>query len=499
MKAIVYIRVSTSEQVENTSLSNQERACRAWCQREGYEVIGVFRDEGESAKTKDRPGLLRALEATRKGKADAFVVWKIDRLSRNQSDFHNLRAFLARFGTQLRSATETLTDDPAGKLMEGILAAFAQFDNDVRAERTRAGMLAAARAGYWVWKAPLGYMNQRTANGKASLAVDPERAPLVKQCFELFACGGLRQSDILKRLHSQGLRWPNGRPVSGQTLRKMLTNPVYAGWIANGFVGPEPVKGHLEPLISQEEFDKVQARLAGKEPTQRRTDRPDFPLRAFVRCVECGRPLTAAWSTGRSKKYPYYRCHGCGAVNVRKEVLEEGFLELLGSLRVRESRVRLFREIVLDAWRGRFKTAKAALRKQEKQAEQLEAEKERLVDLLLKKLIDEDTYRQRIDKTKTQLALAKMDERTCEAESLDIEAVLAFAGRMLLEPAKMWQCGSLEQRQRLQELLFPDGLAWNGENFGTVVTCSVVQHLQDNTPQETALVPPRGVEPRSPD
>jgi len=72
--------------------------------------------------------------------------------------------------------------------MEGVLAAFAQFDNDCRSDRTRAGMKAALELGRWVFLAPLGYLNAPRAIGK-SLMPDPERAPIVCRVFEAYATG----------------------------------------------------------------------------------------------------------------------------------------------------------------------------------------------------------------------------------------------------------------------------------------------------------------------
>jgi DNA invertase Pin-like site-specific DNA recombinase len=85
-----------------------------------------------------------------------------------------------KFGISLRSATEPIDDTSTGKLMEGVLAAVAQFDHDARSDRTRAGMRAALELGRWVFLAPLGYINAPRAMGK-SLMLDPDRAPIVRQ------------------------------------------------------------------------------------------------------------------------------------------------------------------------------------------------------------------------------------------------------------------------------------------------------------------------------
>ncbi len=143
--AVIYVRVSTKEQTENLSLSTQLRACEDYCRREGYDVVERFKEEGEIAKTTDRTELQKLLNycRTHKSKVHFVVVYNLTRFAREKYDHFALRALLKSLGISLRSATEPIDDTSTGKLMEGVLAAFAQFDNDIRADRTRAGMRAA--------------------------------------------------------------------------------------------------------------------------------------------------------------------------------------------------------------------------------------------------------------------------------------------------------------------------------------------------------------------
>ena len=97
-----------------------------------------------------------------------MVVFNLMRFARDEYDHFALRSHLQSLGISLRSATEPIDDTSTGKLMEGVLAAFAQFDNDVRSDRTRAGMRAALELGRWVFKAPLGYLNAPRAFGKSA-------------------------------------------------------------------------------------------------------------------------------------------------------------------------------------------------------------------------------------------------------------------------------------------------------------------------------------------
>lgn len=141
MKAVIYCRVSTKEQAQNLSLPTQLRACREYCSRNGLTVVEVFEDAGESAKTTDRPEFKRLLEYCRenKGQVGVLVVYNVTRFARNDHDHAIIRTLLHRLGVSLRSVNEPIGDDSVGKLTENMLAAIAQFDNDVKSERTTAG------------------------------------------------------------------------------------------------------------------------------------------------------------------------------------------------------------------------------------------------------------------------------------------------------------------------------------------------------------------------
>jgi site-specific DNA recombinase len=175
--AIIYIRVSTKEQAENLSLPTQLRVCEEYCRREGFQILARFKEEGESAKTTDRRELQRMLAYCRsnKGKVHFLVVFNLTRFARDKYDHFALRSHLKSLGISLRSATEPIDDTSTGKLMEGVLAAFAQFDNDVRSDRTRAGMQEALRRGRWTFLGPLGYLNAPRAMRESLIPIQNAR------------------------------------------------------------------------------------------------------------------------------------------------------------------------------------------------------------------------------------------------------------------------------------------------------------------------------------
>jgi site-specific DNA recombinase len=337
MRGLIYCRVSSREQVLNLSLPTQMTACKAYCEREGIDVAEVFEDAGESAKTTDRPEFQRLLSYCRehKGRVQFVVVYNISRFARNTHDHVVIRALLRRLGVTLRSVNEPISDDAVGKLTEHVLSAFAQFDNDCKADRTRVGMKAALSRGRWTWQAPLGYRSGHVKAGEPSLVPDVERGPLLARSFEMVA-SGYTKTEALRAITTLGLRTRKEKPLTAQTFGTLLKNPIYAGIIdAPGF-GLKGIRGDFEPLVSEGLFHRAQAGLRGHSgPATHHLDSPDFPLRRFVVCDRCNTPLTGSAPRGRKKTYPYYHCRKCRGVSIPREALHDRFVDLLAGLRPR--------------------------------------------------------------------------------------------------------------------------------------------------------------------
>ena len=193
------------------------------------EVAREFTDAGESAKTTDRPEFKKLLEYCRanKGKVQCIAVYNLSRFSRNAHDYAVLRALLQSFGVSIRSVNEPIADDTIGKLTANILAAIAQFENDAKSDRTKAGMKAALESGRWPFQAPLGYLNGGP-NGRGILVPDPVRGPIIRAAFEDYATGKYAKTSILRRVTALGLTTHAGKPLTPQSFGSLLKNPVYA-------------------------------------------------------------------------------------------------------------------------------------------------------------------------------------------------------------------------------------------------------------------------------
>jgi site-specific DNA recombinase len=360
-RAFIYARVSTEEQVSNLSLDTQVGTCKEFCQRQGWEVAAAYREEGESARTADRPELKRMLADLRRrpGLVEYVVVYDTSRFARDVYVHASLKQLLMKSGAKLRAATQPLEDSAAGRAIEGVFAVFNQLDNELRAEKVTLGMRETVARGRWPWAAPLGYRNARSNDGRKIVDFDPPRADLIRRGFELVA-DGVRPAEALKRVDAMGLRSRHGRRLRYADWVKLLRNPFYCGIAKSKEWGIE-VQGQHPVLIDRPTWLRIQVYLGSgaqkslaEKKLPRRKEHPDFPLRGFVRCSVCGKVLTASWSRGKTgAKYGYYRCWGrfCGAVKARSGVLEGLFVEVLERVQLAPGVVRLVEASLIELWK----------------------------------------------------------------------------------------------------------------------------------------------------
>ncbi len=191
MNCLIYLRVSTKEQAEGGySIAAQREACISYIADKGLNLVGEFSDRGESARSVDRPGLQEMLAKIKDDSSiDAVVVHKLDRLARNIEDHAGIRAMFRSNKIQLISVSENLEDSASGKLVEGILAAIAEFYSANLAGEVKKGMRQKAREGGWPARAPFGYQNIRDKNGTAQVTPEAAEAEVVKEVFRLYATG----------------------------------------------------------------------------------------------------------------------------------------------------------------------------------------------------------------------------------------------------------------------------------------------------------------------
>jgi hypothetical protein len=184
-------------------------------------------------------------------------------------------------------------------------------------------------------------------------------------------------------------------------------------------------------------------------------------------------------------------------VNVSKAKLEGLFADELALLQPTAGYMRLLKESVLRIWKARKAALREELDRSERAAKAIQDKLNRLDEaFLFERSIDIETYDRHAEKLRQELTLARIDRHSGQLEELDVEGVLAFAERVLPRAADLWVQASLEQRQRFQQLFFPDGIAFDGNRFvRTGATASAFSYLGPIDDGNERVVAQTGVEP----
>ena len=497
-QAVVYIRVSTKEQLQGGSLATQLRTCMAYADSHDYEVVRVFQEEGESAKTADRSELQRMLAycSERKGKVDASIVYSVDRFSRNVEDFITLGGVLRNLGIRLLLATQEVDDTPEGKMQVNMQAVFAQYDNDKRSFRTTEGMRDAAEEGKWVHQAPLGYLDA-CKTGRGSISPDPERAPLVREAWCLIDAG-YSEAEALRMVTAKGLTNKRGKEVPKQTFSRMLRNPLYMGVVET--MGVRMKSSVIEPIVEEDLWFRVKRRVDGEkhESSRRRKANSEYPLRGFIEDPE-GRRYTGSASRGASGiRYPAYHCTQRGGRRYPVDKVHREFAALLSALSFDENRAKALREAIRLNYLERHETAEGERKRLLKELTVVESSISAAIDKLMTGVLTDGQAKEYLagrEQRKQEIQLRLSELGTTES---NVDEIWNFGLGVLSDLSGTWEnIANIEVKQRFQRWVFPENLTYDGEKFGTRRIACSLSIKQAKNAEVSPMVPPTGIEPVS--
>ena len=159
--------------------------------------------------------------------------------------------------------------------------------------------------------------------------------------------------------------------------------------------------------------------------------------------------------------------------------------------------MRLLKESELQIWKARKAAVREEVATAERAAKVIQEKLDRLDEaFLFERSIDIETYDRHAEKLREELTLVRIDRHSGQLEELDVEGILAFAERVLPRASDLWVQASLEQRQRFQQLFFPDGIAFDGKGFvGTRVTAPAFSYLREIETESERMVDQTGIEP----
>ena len=492
MNAIIYVRVSTTEQVKfGYSLESQEEVCLDYAKGNNYEVLKVFSEKGESAKTADRTELNEMLSFAKKNKKsiDALIVYKMDRLSRDTHDSFDIRSSLKKLNITLRSVTEPFDDSPIGRYMVTNTFSMAQLENETRGERAKLGMKQAVKSGRWLWNAPLGY-EYKYVNQKSYL-VPSKDADTIRKIFNDFV-SGKKQYEICEEIKESGIK------ISRQHLSNLLKNPLYIGKLVTKLFDYEPIDGIHEHIIDDITFYKAQNILSPKKKQYNIKYKDEFPLKRFLKCPECNRNIAGSYSKGRPRRYAYYHCvtKGCSFKSAKRKLTEESFFYYLNSFSIKEDIINKVFEKIRNSLKDKQADNTNTLKGIKKEITLLETKKDRIIELLIDGTLPKDIYNKKISEVETEIINKKIQLNDFEDNRLDVDDIIDCGKEFLLDLPNLWVNSSIDKKRKLQDSLFPKGIYLENNEFRTTEMSSVLKVIEDKNYAQSILAGERGFEPR---
>ena len=507
-KAVIYARVSSVRQTtQGNGLSSQETRCREYAKFHNYEVVRVFTDDLSGALEK-RPGMKALLTYLVKHRKDQTVVIidDISRLARGVEAHLRLRHAIDKAGGKLESPTLEFGEDSDAQLVEMLLASVSQHQRQKNAEQTKNRMRARMMNGYWVFQPPFGYRYEMVSGQGRILVPNEPFASIMKEGLAGFASGRFSTQVEVLRFFEQHPEFMAAQPKAGirnQRIKVWLTQPLYAGYLEKPDWDITLRQAQHEPLISWTQFQRIQERLNERARVPARADvRDDFPLRGFILCGDCDKPLTACWTKGKTKRYPYYLCFNTSCASNRKSIpkaeIEDAFEDMLQKMQPSRSLFKLAATMFEELYDNGAKNLRMRIDGDHKQVHALEKKIEKVVDRIVNASSD-----RMISALEERLASLESEKVTLAEKAQNMakprgtfEEIFELSMRFLGNPYKLWTYGSLEEKRLVLKLTFARNLAYVRKQGFRTPNLSMPFKLLSKIPSaDFKMVPAEGFEP----
>ena len=354
-KAGIYVRVSTERQVkEGYSIEAQKENLINFSNRQGFNIVDIYSDEGISGKNiKDRKEVKRLIEDIKKGIIDVVVLYKFDRLTRDSKDTEDIISLLQLYeNIEIYTLSGGVIDvsSATGRFNIRINGAVAQLEREQTIERIKLAFKEKTRQGYTLATNITCYGYDRKRHEKIQ-TVNKKEADIVKRIFKMYL-NGLAFKEICNVLNSEKIKTKmSGRKVKNyvvnsvwmpKTIRLILTNPTYIGKVRYhiGKLDYLVLDGKHKPIISKKIWNETQLLLQKrKRISKTNIPKQDVYFCGTLYCGICGHKLTPT-RTVRIKKdgtktiYNGYRCinrekNKCNAIGISHKKVEEIFLKYI--------------------------------------------------------------------------------------------------------------------------------------------------------------------------
>jgi DNA invertase Pin-like site-specific DNA recombinase len=470
--AVIYNRVSTKEQEDNQSLGHQLESCKRYAERYNLNIItepfgGVFESAKTDKERKEFNKMLTFIKKNKKLNIKYAIVWSTSRFSRTGSTV--VLEDLYDMGVIVLSATSNYNPKtPSGKFNQRIELANAAFDNEMKSQQTKELGRAALLKGRWIGKAIRGY-DQVTTKAKQTITINAE-GKFIKKAFHWKADEKLTNTEIMQKLNKLGFEVKHKQEIS-----KMLKNPFYCGWMVHNFLDGEAVKGNHPPIVSEETFLKANEVLNTKYTSgyEQKKEKEWSPLTGTLKCPHCKENLTSSLSTKMKKKYNrevgYYACSNSkciGKFNKSVKDVHHSFQEYLLGISVQGISKDIFEKQLYKLFNNLTKQDKSNAQQMKTHVSKLRTQLKTMENnwALETHHKKKDILWNNIEDTEKRIVDIEKEIDKHENSILNLDTYLKYAVDIIYNPLKMWEEIELGDKQRFQNLIFPEGIIYDKEN-----------------------------------
>lgn len=457
---VIYTRVSTKEQADtNMSLETQRKGCEVYVLKQKHNVLAYFGGTYESAQTDERKEFGKMISFCKKqtSKVSYIVVYSLERFSRTGDNAIWLSRQLRELGISIISVTQPIdTSNPAGVLQQNILFLFSQYDNDLRKQKSMEGTREKLMAGIWCTKPPMGYDTVRR-NGERRIEINAT-GKLLRKAYLWKANEGLSNATITSRLSASGLK------ITQKRLHDVFRNPFYCGMLSHSALVGEMIKGNHEALVSQDVFLKANDIKPRNYGIQQNPEYEMTPLRGLYKCEGCGENFRGY--IVRKKGLYYYKCNSdkkCGCNKSAKE-LHKQFSEILEHLSIQEEYIEPLKEQLRLIYLEVNEAKDKANNDYHKQIRELDNKVERLEERFINEEVKPELYEKFVTKFKQERQQIEQGIKECPVTGSNLEYYITKAVEISSELPTVWASSDYSYKQKLQQLIFPEGIYYNKKN-----------------------------------
>jgi site-specific DNA recombinase len=458
-----YDRVSSKDQMVNgNSLVWQFERIDEFASKSNLIIKSKYGGTYESAKNDERKEFQRMLKDIEQDKKVAgILVYSYDRFSRSGANGIFLLENLQKLGVKIVAITQEVDSfTPTGNFQQNLYMLLSKLDNDMRKDKSISGTKSILRKGYWPYATPVGYTNQnKHATADKHIYIINEDGLLIKKAFQWKASGKMTNQQIVEKLNAMKLK------ITLRHMAWILANPFYCGYIISSLLPGEVNLGKHPPLIDEKTF-LMANNIGSQDPRHgviKMKNQDDLPLKIFMKDVTNKIPFTGYYN--KKKKIHYYKTRGVGSkVNVNAKKLNNQFLDILTKFEFeRESRAKL--QEMLDTKLSKIlDTTQVDEKANKKRITELRNQIERLEERFVLNEITAEQFSKFSKKFQDESNTIEQESKQNENLGSNLKKAIEKGLKISENISQMWVLGDFYDKQKLQYLLFPEGMQYDKEN-----------------------------------